>query len=471
MPKSPEELANALMGLLYSYATMATGGKPDDPSTAPFVAWFKPGIPFAPEDFRFAQYITRGQGATVADKQADAALQLAQASAFSKFIDFVPSTDGVREGEFDNGVLKPSSATLSNTYKEILESGLPAELPQPEGINEKIAALVAQAEPMKAAYDEHRKAYMAAQAARIAAQIKTTYDPAAELEYYSLGPGLESDETAAFDNWEISGFKTQYENIQSEILALRSTRSPALWLKEALDDYRRGALGTSPVFGEARLTLPFPGSFAQNVDGWSTFGFKVEHSDSLATAKSRKWGASGGIGWGSFKIGGSGGGSTSESLSITNTDGFELSLSIAQIPLLRDWFDPSYLRMPYWKFNPGTPLGDQNTVVSDGGDPPKGILVAYPVSALFVRDVRITMAELRDENSELVKTLKAEGKGGWGFGVINAGGSYETSSSEKKAEHDLSNGTLTIKGMQLVGVICDLLGPAPRPKDGLTWAG
>jgi hypothetical protein len=86
-----------------------------------------------------------------------------------------------------------------------------------------------------------------------------------------------------------------------------------------------------------------------------------------------------------------------------------------------------------------------------------------------VRDVEIALDELRDESSELVKTLKAEGKGGWGFGVLNVGGSYERNSEEKRHKADIANGKLTIPGLQLIGFRCELMGQCPKPKEGVTW--
>ncbi|MEY9524068.1 hypothetical protein ABIF70_005209 [Bradyrhizobium japonicum] len=471
MAKSAEEIANAMMALLYRFVSMASGDLDEDPSDDPFVAWCKPGIPFAPEDFRFAQFILKGQGATLAEKQADAALQHSQAAGFSRFADFVPTVTGVEEGKITEGVLRPGSATLSGAYKRVIESTQVAALQEPEDTNERIQQLTAQAEPMREAYEKHKLAYDNAFKEYIAAKVKTTYDPLADLAFASEGAFLRSKAESADEAWEISGYKTQYQNLVAEIASLRARRSPAIWRQEVLQSYKNGSIGESAAFGDARLTMPYPGSFATNVDGWTDFSFTTEHVDSLSTQKSSKWGASGGFGWGSLKLGGGAEGSSTETLTINNTDNFSIRMRVAQVPLLRGWFDPWFLRSQYWRFNPATELGHSGAVVSDGASPPSGLLSAYPIAAIFVRNVEITMAELRDENSELVKTLKAEGKGGWGFGVLNVGGSYERNSAEKKVLHDLSQGKLTVPGMQLVGVNCELVGQAPHPKQGLTWIG
>jgi len=88
-----------------------------------------------------------------------------------------------------------------------------------------------------------------------------------------------------------------------------------------------------------------------------------------------------------------------------------------------------------------------------------------------VRDVVITLDELQDETSELVKTFKAGGRGGWGFGVINLGGSYERNSQEMQHKAEIAHGKLTVSGLQLVGFLCEMMGKSPNPKEGLTWVG
>src|SRR5262249_37631859 len=154
-----------------------------------------------------------------------------------------------------------------------------------------------------------------------------------------------------------------------------------------------------------------------------------------------------------------------------NTNNFGLSMAVAQLSLLRNWFDCWFLQSEFWRFKPDTVEGQRNTILSDGGLPPKGELIAYPVSALFVRNVVITLDELHDETSELVKTFKAGGRGGWGFGALNLGGSYERNSQETRHTADIAHGKLTVSGLQLVGFLCELMGKSPNPKDGLRWVG
>jgi hypothetical protein len=218
--------------------------------------------------------------------------------------------------------------------------------------------------------------------------------------------------------------------------------------------------------------MPYPGSFATDQAGWQDFSFAVSSEFSSLETKSRKWEASGGFGWGSFRLGAQGGGSTSSTVEVKNTSNFKISMKVAQVSLLRNWFDPWFLLSEFWRFNPASIEGQNGDIVTDGSMPPKGLLIAYPISAIFLSGVEITMDELKDESSDLVSTLKASGGGGWGFGVINANGGYERNSETKTHTAVLGNGTLKIPGMTLVGFAHELMGEArPRPKDGLVWVG
>jgi hypothetical protein len=473
MPKTADEIASALMGGLYKFVSLAAGDG-EATNADPFVAWCKPGIPFEPEDFRFAKFMLIGQGATDDERAADFSLQLTQAAGFSRFVDFVPSVDGIVAGKMEGGVLRPGSAALSEIYRRILESSQIAQLPEPQGINEQIKALQTQAAPLREAYNSGQEAFEAARAEYVGARMAAGMSAVERLKFQSTGPQLKSKLKRARQNWEVEGSKTQYENLLAEIDSLRAKRSPAIWRSEAIDAYNSLPEGENATFGEARMTIPFPGSFASNTGGWASFALKLENVDELSRSKTTKWSVDGSFGWGSLKLGGSAAGSTAEKLAIKNTDGFSLKLSIAQVPLLRRWFDPWFLRSEFWRYNPATIEGQNNVPVSDGGSPPKGLLVGYPVSAIFVREVEIGMAELHDETSELVKTLKGEAKGGWGFGVLNVGGSYERNSEERRHKANVADGKLTIPGLQLVGYIIEPTSEKPEmklpnPKPGLTW--
>ena len=471
MAKSIDEIANAVMGMLYQFVGSATAA-PGDSGKEPFISWCKPGVPFLEDDFRFAKFMLNGQGATEDERAADVAFQMTQAAGFSRFVDFVPSVNGIVGGKIDSGgVLRPGSASLSTIYGHILEASAVADLPDPPGIAEKVAAIAQKAATLRENYSKYSADYQSANGEYVMAALKARYSASAKLEFAAKGSAMKSKRDAAWQDWELLGSKSEYESLTGQMQSLMSTRKPALWLKEALERYRDLPGGMDATFGEARITMPYPGGFASSNRGWTNVEITSSHVDGMTSAKSSKWSASGGFGWGSLKLGASAEGSTDSKMSVSNTNNFSLKCAIAQVPLLRNWFDPWYLKSPYWMFKQGTIEAANNDVVSDGGAPPKGLLVGYPVTAIFIRDVVIGMDELKDESSELTKMLKAEGHGGWGFGVINVGGKYERNSTETKQQHDVSHGSLTIEGLQLAGFVCEAVGVSPNPKVELAWVG
>jgi hypothetical protein len=471
MAKTMDEISAALMKGLYGFVAKAAGDLDAATVDDPFVCWCKPGIPFEPDDFKFAKFMLAGQGSTADERAADLSLQMRQASGFSRFVDFVPSVNGVHEGKVEGGVLRQGNATLSELYKRILEASQTADLPEPEGVNEKIAALRAKAKTLEEAYFKFGDEFDAAKAAYVGASLMARADAMADLKFRAAGPGLKKKAQRALQAWEIDGAKTEYENLTGEIQSLAAKRKPANWRAEAITSFNTLPDGEDATFGEARISMPYPGGFAANATGWSSYALSLKNVDELSSSKSTKWAAGGGVGWGSLKIGATGSGSTTQSLVVNNTDSFSINMSIAQVSLLRKWFDPWFLRSEFWRFNPASMESNRGDIVSDGGMPPKGLMVAYPVSAIFIRGVEIVMDELKDETSELVKTLKAEGKGGWGLGALNLGGSYERNSQENKHKADVANGKLTVSGLQCIGFVCETMNKSPNPKPGADFGG
>jgi hypothetical protein len=148
------------------------------------------------------------------------------------------------------------------------------------------------------------------------------------------------------------------------------------------------------------------------------------------------------------------------------TKNFELSFDFCQVRIIRPWFKESFLNSSYWRFVPG-----EEKCLSDGKNPPQGILPAYPTSVLFIRNLNLKYGN-SDDYAKLDKTYKsksADYSGGLRFGWFNisAGAGYADSDTKFKNdwEHNYTCDSqgITVPGMQIIGFNCHLLGKSPDP--------
>src|SRR5690242_13266112 len=88
-------------------------------------------------------------------------------------------------------------------------------------------------------------------------------------------------------------------------------RSMVLYKQDLLSKFK-SALMSSPAEGSAGdfyYTTLLPGDFASPTSGWTKFTFYQGDFESNSDTETSKWGVSGGLIFGVFNIGGTGGGS------------------------------------------------------------------------------------------------------------------------------------------------------------------
>ncbi|MEW6497868.1 MAG: hypothetical protein AB1589_36015, partial [Cyanobacteriota bacterium] len=104
-----------------------------------------------------------------------------------------------------------------------------------------------------------------------------------------------------------------------------------------------------------------------------------------------------------------------------------------------------------------------NEFISDGKRPPskESKLPAYTTSVIFVRNLLVDFAELRQSGSTYSQTIKAGG--GVRIGPFCLGGSYTRKVGERKFESKFTPEGLWVPGMQIIGFRCALLPKSPNP--------
>ena len=214
----------------------------------------------------------------------------------------------------------------------------------------------------------------------------------------------------------------------------------------------------SDAFGqEFFFTGIVPGNFADSDEGWSKFSFSEQEMEKHSTSKSTQFGVKGKGGWGPLSFGGSVDSSKSSKKEVSDIKSLSISFSLTQVPLSRPFLDFGFLESRAWRL---APTALEVFELSDGGSPPKGMLVAYPTTVIFARDILIDFSDLHDESSEVRKQLAGEGGGGWGPFKL---GWYKRDKEEKRVKQEITKNGLEVKGMQVIGFRCRLLGKTPNP--------
>lgn len=486
MPKDVSaDLMKALIAKLY--ATI-TGDNPDIKMPRnKFVTWMLPGLPFIPEDFL---YCSKG---LIGESAEDTRERYHQAWALSKLFDFVPD---VSNQFLDNGmqqtIFSSTQDTISSVYSDVLKYSKVVDMPLSEKETAKlekfrnlltvtkevtdiitdekkqvtepgpiVLAYTAKMDDYLSAADEYMNLLIDAQAAKGNDQEAIRRVAA----FANKSKFMRSKMEAAWMAWVSQGYKNEYEQITSYIEQV-TQKSMVLYKKELQQDFRNGLL-TSPQEGTAGdfyYTTIVPGNFATS-PGWTRFSFYEQDYENHYDKSTSQWSAGGGVSFGLFSIGARASGSKVEIAQNQQATNFRATLEFTQVPIVRPWFKPGFFSMRGWTLDK---LWDLNydKKVSDGGEgkpdnKPDGRLVAYPITALFVRNVVFTSDQSQSQMDYVNSQISAGGRVGWG--PFSIGGSYSHGSENYDFKAHSEGGSITIPGMQLIGFINNIIPKSPNP--------
>jgi hypothetical protein len=172
---------------------------------------------------------------------------------------------------------------------------------------------------------------------------------------------------------------------------------------------------------------------------------------------------------------------TNANNSAFNLDTFNLTFEICQVPIIRPWFKDSFLNSSTWRFiqtNPDFKNGAKNSLLSDGGSPPKGYLPGYPTAIVFIRNLYLTIDKTSSAGSFIQQQQSSSAGGGAvvALGPFTLGGSashYSNSGySNSSVNCTWDNQGLSVPGMQIAGFKCHVFAAkCPNPDPSITsWA-
>lgn len=479
------DLMQSLVAKLYE---ILTGD--DNNITTPrnkYVSWFLPGVPFDPRDFRYCV-----QGFT-GDTAEEIQELYHQAFVISKLFDYIPDvsdefvTDAMQQtlyaGTQDtissvyNDILNYSrvlSKQLSDKEKERLQRyrDLLTVTVEEEDILTGEKKTVTKPGKLTIAYTDKMNEYIEAadryMNLKIDAMAASGSDPESKkrvYDYTNKEQFFRNRLNAAEMAWVAQGYKNEYETINAYINQVGKSNL-VLYKQDLLRKLPLAQLN-SPSDGSFYYTTLLPGNFAAST-GWTRFSFNEMDAEAHSKKKTNKWGASAGANFGLFSIGAKAGGSKLAQSQDQKSENFGAEFEFTQVPICRPWFEPGFFWMRSWTLDDAWKLS-YDKEVSDGTDKPSGRLVAYPVSALFVRKVKMTSSSWSRHSDFLKKSI--QGGGSVGYGPFRIGGSYSSGSEERNSNFHLDGDTLSIDGMQLIGFInnlvpkCPNLNPQIKPED------
>jgi hypothetical protein len=469
----------ALIAKLYA---IVTG---DDPAIKvprnKFVTWLLPGVPFDLADFMFC---AKGFIAPTAEETND---RYHEAFILSKLCDFVPdvNTDFV-DGAMQQTMFSTVQDAISSIYNDVLRYSkvVNRELSREE--KEKIQRfrnlltvtkevenlLTGEKEtrtepgPLVIAYNTYMNNFIDEYDAYINVKIDAMSakgsDPEAIRRVHAAAMAdkvyrkkVEAAELA----WVAQGYKNEYEQITSYLNQVL-LKSMVLYKQDLLFKYGRGLL-SSPADGgmDFYYTTLLPGNFATS-PGWTRFTYFHEDFASHYEKSTSKWAGKGGF-LGPIAIGAKAGGSKESTFETQKASDFRAEFEFTQIPICRPWFDPGFFSMRGWTLDDMWNLNFGDKKVSDGAEKPVGRLVAYPVTALFVRNVKFRFKEAQSMSQSMTTAVGGGGALAWGPFAI--GGSASRGKETRDVKSTADGNSLDVAGMQLIGFVNNIIPKCPDP--------
>ncbi|SHN35182.1 hypothetical protein [Gracilibacillus kekensis] len=481
-----DQISKALLAKLYESMTAQPDIDEINEEVLPndqFIAWCQPGIPFRPEDFLFA---TRGIGGGEGEGE-DVRQRMLLAEEWSQLTNFVPNPSGIYDEEsqkkmFDTTSFNQDGVSMVSIYKNILQFSEVATAELDEELKERVKRVrgllkeVTEVEDLMTGEKKEKiddsaliKAYRTYEGEYVDEALlyntkrlnALNSDDAAAVQDFALNaPLYRSKVRSALNKWISTGYKYDVERIYAFLESV-TQRDLQLLKAEYQEDLRKAEI-TNPVNGSTFYwTSLIPASLPFS-DGWMNYSFKEsevsEHSEKTtnqwegsATPSLLKW----------FKPSTSG--ETEKEREVKDTSNFSMSFEVAQAMISRPWFAPEFLLSDAWRFSPDMPnLANLTTALSDGEVPPTGSMIAYPTTAIFVRNVQVDFNELHEEESSFKRDIDAglDIKIG---PVKIAGGSYQRGDERTDFESHLTEQGLSVPGLQLIGFKCKLLPKLPNP--------
>lgn len=398
-----------------------------------------------------------------------------QAENISALLDYIPDVDGMDASTIN---VFSSEGKISSIYHEVLNHCMVSDYEMDEDTKAKVEKYKSKLTVTE--FDDilEKDIEKPSKMIRLYEQKKNIYD-AAVIEYaeamadaisggnetniHVMASGkakvLQSKKNAALREWISSGYKEQYEHITNFISHVEGRHMVSL-----IDKYKQD-FDTAQLVAPSGSKVPFqyssliPGSFART-SSWTEF--KYTYSD-YKTKYSKKTNAFKGSAGGGFMGWGAEGGASHETSKTTresDMESFYLKFQICAVQIYRPWLHKTFLTNTSWKFD-SNDISYKDDLLSDGKIPAKGRMPGVTTQCIFIRDLKLHYGKRHSEFEKNLKKTQADFKAKSPFGGTNF--DAKSHNFNYSSEGNSTSNEIGVKGMQLIGFKCHLLGKSPNP--------
>jgi hypothetical protein len=380
---------------------------------------------------------------------------LATAQAFSALADALPAdtsatwTDGGRtlSTEYAGIVTKADTAKVTNEAQRLAYDEAYAYLTTVQklkGPRGDVTSIVPS--DMAQTYDDNQTAYITAIGAyRNAYNGYDLTKTADQRAWNAVAPSLQLLVDKAWTAWNRQG-KTLVEEAQNT-LASSINDAVSAAIQQAQNDVsdEHKVASMTPTGRPWLLSYAQPSNWTDPTSPASkiTISSSNLNKSSSAEASSYSGGASGT--YGLWKASASASHDSEAKYSHMDADTFDLSAELILVRLMRPWYNPLLFGMSGWWVNGFAP-GQVSTQT----------LPLVPTALVVARNVAIKANFSSEDASKISSSSSATASVGWGPFAVT--GSYKNSKSNETFKSTLNGGTLTLPGLQVIGIVC-----APTP--------
>jgi hypothetical protein len=455
------KLINGIFDNIFNSVTQAEpGGKPAMQSSSTVLSLMKPGLAINSVDFRNPWTPGNLNGSI------DAAINT------SRLVDAAIKMSTVYT---DSGNL------ITQVYKQILDGvSIPAQPPNP-AIEKQLADADAvlyrtvditdpdtgDVVPTKLQsqlhrdYTDNQAAYSNARIAYVGAYFEAQKTATGKNTWPLIASTLQLPVKAAYDKWRAAGADKVEQAMAIAVTSSQNALQKA-W-KNAKDLYEGygailedSATGLSVPIMRCSL-LPSNWYSSTSNSGWTTFDSASSNVSTNQKSDYTSYGGSASYSLGLFSIGGSGGHSSSSQHASAETKGLRISFKYTLVTIRRPWMTFNLLGTKGWNLGNLYSKGQLSNGSKDGQD--NAVMPLLPTAFVVVKDVVISATWSKSDWDFI--TSKTSAGAGFGIGPFSISGKYANSKSNATYTSALTDGKITVPGVQILGFISQVVPYGP----------